>query len=237
MQIVRIAALAALITVPGLASAEPLVGLGGKPAAAKSWSAKGNVVTLTLADGFSASEAASAIEAQVPGAKAKASGETKVVVSGVEEAKLIAALEKVEVEAALDDVNQMFSALHGADDGDTSGSSIRATSAADFSQVVKDPEARFAASVVEVKHGTYPFVAVTVKIEQLPKGVVALKKGETITVVPRIDATKGVIAKDDQRSRTNVGAWYAKKGDKVSLKLEGKTKQGFWVADRYERQK
>jgi hypothetical protein len=235
MNILRIAAVAAFTAVPLLASADPLVAPGGKPGAAKSWSAKGTTVTLTLADGFSAEEAAKAISKGVPGASAKAEGTSTVIVSGLEESKLISALEKVDV--AGEDVDQMFATLRGAGgDGEGSGSSIRATSAKDFSEVIKDPEAKIAAVVVEVKHGTYPHVAVTVKIDQ-PLKDSPIKKGEVVTVVPRITVNKGVIAKDDEQSKTNVGAWYAKKGDKVQLKLEGKTKQGFWVAERFERVK
>lgn len=235
MSYVRIsAALAFFMSMSLPALADPLIQPGGKPGAAKSWSSKGNVVTLQLAEGFSAEDAAAAISKSVSGASAKADG-TTVVVSGVEEAKLLAALEKVEVASGLDDVNSMFATLQAGNAEDGSGSSIRATKQASMVEVVQDPAVRVPATVLEVKHGTYPFVAVTVKIDQVPKGVQSLKKGAKATVVPRINAPKGVIARDDEQSKMNVGAWYVKKGDKVMLKLEGKTEQGFWVADRFER--
>jgi hypothetical protein len=229
-----------LLAAPLAAGADPLVAAGGKPGVAKSWTAKGDTATLVLAEGFVPADVAAAIEKGVAGTTAKAQGNNKVVVSGKPLPELLGALEKVDVSPPLDDVNQMFAALQGAGggggEGEGSGSSIRATSDADFSAVIEDRTASAEATVVEVKHGDYPFVAITVSLVSVPKAAANwLKKGEKVTVVPRINAVRGVIAKGDEQSKINVGAWYAKKGDKVSLKLEGKTKQGFWVAERFER--
>lgn len=236
---IRWAVVAAALMIPALAGAEPVVQAGGKPGAAKSWTVKGTAVTLVLAEGYSAADVAEAIQRGVQGTTAKAQGEGKVVVTGLGKDELLAALEKVDVAAPLDDVNQMFATLQGvgAAEGEGSGSSIRATKAAELPTVVKDKEAEVPGTIVAVKHGTYPFVAVTIKIDQAPKSgaEIGLVRGAKITVVPRINAPKGLISPGDEQSKMNVAAWYSKPGDKVTLRLEGKSKHGFWVAERFER--
>lgn len=216
------------------ALADPLLKPGQKPGVATAWSSAGGTTTLTLAAGFAADAVAGAIQKAVPGAKASVH-DGKVQVSGVEEKALLAALEKVEVGGGGDDVDAMVAALQGVGGDDSSGSSIRATKQADFSKVVAAEAPPISATVISVKHGKYPFVAVTIELGEVPKGVEGVKPKDHITVVPRVASKNGVIAPTDERSKTNIGAWYVRPGDVVTVGLEGLTPQGFWAAAVFER--
>ena len=106
-------AMARWFTTFGLASllplsalAEPVVSPGGKPGAAKAWSTQDGALVLELVPGFTADAVAAAIQKGVAGAKAS-SKDGKVTVTGVEEKKLLVALEKVDVSA--DDVSVSIS--------------------------------------------------------------------------------------------------------------------------------
>jgi hypothetical protein len=226
------AALATAMTLGGSASADPLVRPGGKPGVAQAWARVPGGLALTLADGYGADQVRAAIEATIPGAKITVA-DGKLVVGGVDEKKLLAQLEKVDV--STDEVDAMVQSLQGVGGDDASGSSIRATSTANFASVVDASTPPLAAQVVRVKHGKYPFVAVTVRLDARPRDPALAKLPTEITVVPRVELKAGVIAPSDARSRVNIGAWYVKPGDKVSVSLEGQTEQGFWVARAFER--
>lgn len=227
---------------PIAAFATPVVSPGGKPGAAASWSASGTTVTLTLASGYDASEVAKAISAGVPGATAKADG-AKVVVTGVALEKLLVALEKVEVGSggvpgAGDDVDAMLANLQkpgGEEDG--SGSSVRATKAADFSDVLGAKSELITAKVVEVKRAQFPMVLVTVKVANVPKTVTlaGVKNGAKLTVLPRVKSKNGIVDPKDDASKLNVGAWYAQPGDTVLVRLEPEPKDGVWIAAAFDR--
>lgn len=234
-------AMARWFTTLGLASlmplsalAEPVVSPGGKPGAAKAWSSQDGAVVLELVPGFTADAVAAAIQKGVAGAKASAK-DGKVAVTGVDEKKLLVALEKVDVSA--DDVDAMVSALQGGGD-EGSGSSIRATKAAELPGASAPAELQVVgATVLSVKHGKYPHVAVTLKLDVIPKALAdaGVKPGAKVTVVPRVQLEGGRIAPTDERSKTNIGAWYARTGDKIQVAIEGQNPQGFWVAAQFER--
>ena len=233
----RSAALAAFILTPAIAGAESVVGAGGKPGVATSWAKSGTAVTLTIKEGFVAEDIAEAITKAVPGAKSKAAG-NKITVTGVDQAKLLLALEKVDVEAG-DDVNGMFTSLQnrgGGGEEQGSGSSIRASKATDFSAVMGGA-APYDATVIEVKYGRYPNVAVTVKIDAVPEGAKdeGVTKGAKVVVLPRIEAPGGAIDPADKQSSMNIGAWYARPGDKVLVRLEAKNPKNGWFASSFER--
>src|SRR5688572_15865803 len=142
-----------------LALAGPLV-KGGKPGAAVSWKSDGAAVVFKLASGYDASEVAKTIQAKVQGVTAKAAGDA-VSVSGMPEAKLIAALDGVDVgePAGGDDVDGLLANLREGDkDEDASGSSIRATKASDFSEVMGKKDELITAKVIDVKRQKFPLV-------------------------------------------------------------------------------
>ncbi|MCK6544622.1 hypothetical protein L6R52_02035 [Myxococcota bacterium] len=232
--------LGAALLAPALtASAAPVVGAGKKPGVAASWSSAGGAVTLKIVQGYDAAEVASAIAAAVKGASAKAQG-SDVVVTGLAEADLITALEKVDVKEAAsgDDVDAMLANLQkpgGEEEG--SGSSIRATQQTDFSEVLGDKTEIIGAKVVSVDRRKFPLVIVTVKLDKVPKGLAGpgLKSGATLKVLPRVKSKNGIVDPNDQASTLNVGAWYAQPGDKVQLRLEKEPKDGVWVAAAFNR--
>ncbi len=215
--------------------AEPLVTADGKPGAAASWSTSGGKIVLVVADGYDAAQVAKAINTNVKGAKAKAAG-GKVIVSGLTEDTLVAKLSVVEVDPPLDDVDQLLSNLKGGDDEEGSGSSIRATKLADFTDVLGKPSGRLEGEVTGVTRSRFPLVMVSVVVSKVPDGVKGIKKGDRITVIPRVKSKNGVVDPKDRASQLNIGAWYAQEGDHVTLKLEPKPKRAYWIAKGFERQ-
>lgn len=235
MKLAPYALLAALAGTPAVAAADTIVSAGGKPGVAESWKTEGDTVVLTIQSDFSASEVAEAIAAGVAGATATA-GEGTVTVKGVEAAKLLTALERVEVDVEMDDIDSMFAAIQnpGADD-EGSGSSIRATKAADMSEAMKTSRPALTARVSKVRHKRFPLVALTIKVDAPPEGAKSeVGAGDTITIVPRIRTKRGVVDAGDDESQKNLSAWYARPGDKIRFTLVDKKKK-FWVATGFGR--
>jgi hypothetical protein len=236
----RRALLVVLLLAPAPALAgEALVGAGGKPGVATEWSSAGGNVTLTVKNGFNPAAVAAAIQKGVAGSQAKVDG-GKVVVSGVAQAKLLSALEKISVEPGMDDVDSNFAAIQnmGGGEEEGSGSSIRASKVTDFSEVMK--EAALVATVKQVQQGSFPVTFLVLKVVELPAAGApeGIKKGSTITVVPRIRTLEGgSIDPKDAQSTLNVGAWFARPGDKVAVRLGGpvKDKKDTWLATSFER--
>jgi hypothetical protein len=230
---------AASISLASVAVAAPVVKPGGKPGAAASWKSEGGALVLTLAPGYEADAVAKAIAGKLSGVTAKVSG-GNVVVAGLPEAKLLSALEGVEAgePAGGDDVDAMLANLRGGEgEDDQSGSSIRATQAADLSQVMGAKEELITAKVIEVKHQKFPLVLVTVKVSQISKSLVlpGVKAGSKITVLPRVKSKNGVVDPKDEASQLNLGAWYVEPGDTVMLRLEKEPKDNVWVAAAFDR--
>lgn len=227
-------ALLSLSLLAAPAFADPIVAPGGKPGAATSWKSAKSGVVLTVGDTFDADDVAAAINKSVKGAKAVADG-TTIIVTGVAEATLVKALEKIDVEPALDDVDEMLSSLKGGDGDEGSGSSIRATKAADFSDVIGPANQQVLGHVTGVTRAKFPLVILTVKVTGVPRGVKGIKKGDKITVVPRVKSRDGVVDPNDRASQLNVGAWYSQTGDKVKMNLAKKRKKNVWIAKGFER--
>lgn len=229
--------LGVLLAAPAGALADPVVTPGGKPGVATSWAEKNGAVTLVIAGDFDPASVAESIKTNVAGAHPRVAGK-EVVVSGLPLAQLLTALEKVDVARSGDDIDAMLQAIQapgGNEEG--SGSSIRATAAADFADVVGDRQGLVIGKVTQVRRAQYPLVFVTVKITKLPKDAIdGLKKGATITVLPRVKSKAGVIDMNDKASKLNVGAWYAQSGDTVALRLEKPERNDVWVASAFERQ-
>ncbi len=218
-----------------LAHADPVVAPGGKPGAALKWTQKGKVTTLELGEDFDAADVAQAIQKSVKGASAKASG-TKVTVSGVDAKALLTALEKIDVEPVNDDVDAMLSAMQnpgGEEEG--SGSSIRASKATDFSDVIGAQTGLITAKVTKVKKRRFPFVMLQMRVTKTPKGFKALKRGQRIKVVPHLKLKKGQIVPDNKMTKLNLGAWYAHPGDRVQLRLKKAPKGKLWIAEAFKR--
>lgn len=218
-------ALAALLF--GLpAFAEPVVAPGKKPGIATAWRGEGKRVVLELQAERDPVAVAEAITKAVPGVKVKVKG-SDLEVSGLALDALLSALEKVEVEANLDDVNSMLAAMQaGGRDDDASGSSIRATQAADFSDVLGEPEGLVLGKVVDVRHAAFPQVVVTVEVARVPGGLKGVRRGASIQVLPRVKLKDGAPDPADKASTLNVGAWYVQPGDRVRIRLATKPGPG-----------
>jgi hypothetical protein len=228
----------ALLTLGLLASpsvaAETVISPGGQPGVATKWSGSGKSITLTIKKDYSANEVADAIERAIPGARATGKGR-KVLVKGIAKEELISALERVEIDPELDDIDAMLTSVQGLDADEGSGSSIRATKAAELAAAGKPPAA-VVATVLEVRHKRFPVVALKVRLDEITAKGPGLQAGSTLTVLPLIRTKYGILDRTDKQSKANARAWYARPGDRVALKLEA-TDKSYWMATEFERAK
>lgn len=214
------------------ALADPLIGPGNTPGAVAAWSTTKNITSLTVAEGFEAEAIAQAIIEGIKGASAKASG-NQVAVAGVDEKSLLAALQKLEVDSTEDDVDAMLSALQNpGGDEDDSGSSIRASRATDMTAAVSGHIVY--GRVTAVRHAQFPLVLISVKIQK-GKSPAGLSTGQVIRVLPYVRSVRGLVDVKDPQSQVNVGAWYARKGDRVKVRLKPEARKKVWVAEAFER--
>ena len=217
----------------GPAVAEPLLGAKGAPAVCTAWTDRGDAIVLELKEGFPAADVAKAIGDALADAKVSVKGDT-VVVQGVAKDALLAALETIDM--GVDDVDAMLAELQAPGSEERgAGSSIRATKAADFSDVIGDEAELLSGKVLRVKRARFPLVFVTLKLNTVPKGLKGLRRGQTITVLPRVKSKNGLIDPADKTSKLNVGAWYAQQGDSVRIRLEAEKNDEVWVAAAFER--
>jgi len=117
------------------------------------------------------------------------------------------------------------------------GGSIRAKKDVDMSrdQRLKDVK-NLEAKVEMVKVGTFPAVAVKVKVlkpakEGAGKDVAA---NAILVLVPKLKVEGGKVAMGDANTRLNAGSFYLVEGDKVAIRL-GAQKGKVWEAEYIER--
>ncbi|MBI4821164.1 MAG: hypothetical protein HY791_33195 [Deltaproteobacteria bacterium] len=226
-----LAAAAAAMVFVSPAFAETVVSPGGQPGVATSWVKKGDALTFTLKEGFSADDVADAILRAVPGSTAKAKG-GKVVVTGVEEKELLVALERVQVDRGLDDIDNALASLQGNKEEEGSGSSIRASKA---TQIGEAAEQTFEVTgkVSMVRHKTYPKVALELEVSDAG----AAKLPGKITVVPRVKIESGRPVMSDPETKANAAAWYVRQGDSVKVKIFLSPDKKTYVATAFARQR
>lgn len=221
-----------IVLLSTLSFADTIVGPDGKAGIATSWKTEGKVVTLTIKDGFSVTDVSEAIVRGVPGAKAESS-DGVVKVTGIDEANLIKALARIEVDEALDDIDSAFAAIQNPITGDDgSGSSIRATKHRKLPGIEETPAkpiaelVAYSGQVQTVRHKRFPLVVLNVKTSS----------GEKLTIIPHIVVKHGIISSNDNTSKKNLAAWYCRVGDQISFKVLNKGKS-FWVATDFNRAK
>ncbi len=218
--------------------ADPVIAPGQKPGVATSWSAsKDKVLTLRLSSKYEPAEVADAIADEISGIRIK-KGKNSLTIRGMDSAKLLRALERVEINAS-DEVDDMLAALQnpGADDAD-SGSSIRATQKTSLPPSTAPKGTSVVGRVTRVRRSKFPWVVLTVKVQELPSTASTsdLRPGQTIEVVPRVPRNRWSVNSADKMSKMNIGAWYAQSGDRVHLHLEPARKKDVWVAASFKRQ-
>lgn len=211
----------ACVLLAGSALAEPLITMsGGKasPGVVTAWSGSGKKITLTVKSGVDASAVASSIESNVDRVKAKVSG-GKVLVIGKTQDELLKALADVDF-GGDDDLGALAAAAMSDDDSD-SGSSLRAKKTAKQDKMFRDRATVAMGKVVGVKAGTFPSVTVSVRVLRGPTGALGkdIRKGKTIAFTPVVKMKDGNPDLKDDDARTNLGAWYLEKGDRVQVKI------------------
>jgi len=211
------------------AHADPLVTMEGgkaKPGVVTAWSSAGDKkVELTLKGGTDANAVASAIQSNVDKVKAKVAG-GKVLCLGMAEADLLTALASVPF--GEDDLGALAAAA-ASDDSVDSGSSLRAKKTADLDKIFKDLSSTAMGQVVAVGGDKFPNATVSVKILRAPTGPLSktVRKGATIKFVPVLKMKGDMPDVSDANTRTNLGAWYMEKGDKIQVKIGAEDKGSY----------
>lgn len=215
-----------------VATAEPVLSPGGKPGVAESWTANGEVVTLVIGADHDAEAVAKAILEQLEGVSAKTE-KNRIVLTGMKKDALVAALTKVDI-AGADDVDEMLAAMQKPGGDEDSGSSIRATKAVDFSDVVGAKHQQVTAKVLEVERARYPYVTIKVRIVKVPRKFRDFKAGHVLSVVPKIRTKDGSVDQEDRATMLNIGAWYVQPGDRVVMRMDEKRSE-LWIAEAFKR--
>lgn len=125
-----------------------------------------------------------------------------------------------------------------AETGPEGGGSIRAKKDADLTRTKRLKDKRNVEGRVEaISSARFPLVAVTVKVRRPAAdgaGKTAVKKNDTIVVVPKLAFDGKQPKMTDDGTRINAGAFYLQKGDKVMIRLGAKSKN-VWEAEYIER--
>jgi hypothetical protein len=223
--------IAAVVLAPLAANADPLVTAAGagsyKPGVAKSWSAEGDKVTFVLTDGADAAAIATILKDKLPEAKVSVDA-GKVIVAGM---AMPALLEKVAV-ISVGDVDPL-AALAGlggsvkSSEGPEAGGSIRASKPTPITALMgasAEAEAaeRFEADVVDVARGTFPQVALKLRVRRaIAAGALKGKvgAGKIIDVPVQLGAPAGAVDFTQTSIQRNLAAYYLKKGDRVIVRV------------------
>ena len=123
------------------------------------------------------------------------------------------------------------------DDGPDAGGSIRAKQEADVdrSKRLKDPR-NISAKVEGVKRGTFPTVALKLKVTKPAKQGVGkdVAKNSVIVVIPDLKVRAAKTDFSDGATVLNTGAFYLNRGDKIVVRLGKKTGK-YWTVEYIER--
>jgi hypothetical protein len=221
-------ALGAGLLAAGAAVADPLVKMeGGKasPGIVTAWSGSGKKVELTVAAGKDAQAVAAAIEAHVSGVRCKVQG-GKVLAIGKAEGELLEALAGVDFGGEEDMTLLAAAAMEGESD---SGSSLRAKTTADLKKLLGDRATVAQGQVVSIVQGAFPEVTVSVRVLSGPTGELGktVRKGQTIAFTPTFTKKNGQLDLAHTPTQTNLGAFFLKAGDRVTVKVGKATPKGF----------
>lgn len=123
------------------------------------------------------------------------------------------------------------------DDAPDAGGSIRAKKKADVTRTtrLKDPR-NLSAKVEAVKRGTFPQVAIRVKVTRSASEGTGkdIAKNTVLVIIPTLEHTPTGIDMTSPDTLTNAGAYYLNRGDKVKIRL-GPQKGRLWQAAYIER--
>ena len=227
--------LTALISLGQSAFAEHLVKMDAGQAQASvltSWSQKGSKSTFTVRDGEDPREIVELINEEISGVKAKVRA-GKIQIKGKPLSELLPLLAEINLEEEED-----FGALASVsfDTDFDSGSSLRAKKVADVKKLLSDANTVAIGKVIGIQRGTFPRTLVMVQILRGPKGTLgeSIKKGGKIKFEPSFTRKKDQVDWQVQSNQVNAGAWYARPGDKVVIRI-GSTLKGAYEAEIFER--
>lgn len=197
--------------------------------------ADGSRWVLTVEAAFDADAVASRIRERLENAQVLRDGQ-RLWVEGVSRRALQQALSNEALKAAPDDVDELLASLREpgrSEDG--SGSSVRAVREGRKAELPEAEGPVLTARVRGLERHRFPLVLVRVELEEVPEDG-PWRPGQQIVVLPRVKSHRGLVDPNDKLSKLNVGAWYAKAADRVTLVLEPRPEgQKVWVARRFER--
>jgi len=196
------------------------------PEAACEARTEGARVVLSIRPGFRPEDVAAVVDEGLVQVQMVVDGR-QIFLEGVSLADLKADLRSARVARSPDDIDALLAAL--------GGSAEPVDAASEPPVVLDDDEQVLTARVLNVRRQRFPLVFVEVKILDAPEDApVAARR--RLLVLPRVRSTRGLVDPADDRSKVNVGAWYAKPGDRVRLVLEGPTEdEDVWLAALFQR--
>lgn len=151
-----------------------------------------------------------------------------------------AAAAAAEVEGDLFDPLEALASLGDsllADESEEGGGSIRARQTRDRLAVLRLKDSRnLEAKITTIRKGTFPTVALKVKVTRPAQEGAGAKmaKNQTLVVFPRLKFSSSVVDLADDPTLLNAGAYYLHRGDKVMIRL-GYQRGRVWEADYIER--
>ncbi|MEM1026209.1 MAG: hypothetical protein AAGD10_18790 [Myxococcota bacterium] len=214
-----------LAAAPTSASGESVPVFGSSSAACEART-EGSRVVLSVRPGFRPEDVAEVLLSHVEGLQMIQDGR-RIFLEGVDLEGLRSHLSSAQVAPSPDDIDALLAAL---------GRDAEPIDAAREPPVVLDAdEVVLTARVLSVRRQRFPLVFVEVKVLEAPEEA-AVQAPRRLLVLPRVRSTRGLVDPADDRSKVNVGAWYAKPGDRVRLVLESQTEdEEVWVAALFQR--
>lgn len=228
----RLLTVLTVLCVTSLGFAEPLMTLKDgtpEPGVVTGWSGSGKKIELSLRANADPQAVAAAIESGLERVRVKVKA-GKLLVLGLSQDDLLKAL--TEIKLGGDDLDVLAAAAASDDDYDT-GSSIRAKKTDDLAKLLADRATTAVGRVKLVSSGSFPNVRVAVQILRGPSGPLSsrIRKGQTIVFFPVIKKTRaGQPDLSDGETVANIGAWFLKKNDVVTVRVGASIKGGFEAA-------
>ncbi len=238
MRKLLVVSLVSMWSIVALAAADTLIVSGGnnsyKPGAAASWTTTADSVTFVLADGVDGAKVAQTLKERLATAKVALDGK-KLTVSGVPSATLLDQLSGLSLSGEADPLAALAGLGGGqpANEAPEGGGSIRASTPRNVGGMIgpqtAEPQASATepsadnmveAEVVDVSRGAFPQVSLKLKVKKNAKAgplKEKLDKGDTFSGAVMVSTNL-----TDPKNQRNLGAYYLKKGDKVSVHAQPK---------------
>lgn len=193
---------------------------------AKSWTTSADTVVFELQDSADGAKIAQTLKERLAQATITLNGK-KLSIKGIPPAALLDQLSTLSLTSNDADPLAALAGL-GASTGPSEtpegGGSIRASKPTPMAALTPEVGTLFEADVVEVVRGTFPVVSVKVRLKKLAKNVTfknKLRYGNMVEAVVKLGNIR------ERQTQQTLGAYYLKKGDRVSVRLLERDEGGY----------